>query len=113
MGGRSGGGASAFRLFAGPLDPVDSAGLSSTMLMRVRILLFASYRDLTGANQVELDLPVEATARVAIARLRDRGTAFARIPAEPAVAVNLEYASLDVRLADGDELALIPPVAGG
>lgn len=81
--------------------------------MRVKVLLFASYRDLTGAGEVDLDLPPSATARVAVSTLRDRGPGFSSLPAEPAVAVNLEYARLDTRLADGDEVALIPPVAGG
>jgi molybdopterin converting factor small subunit len=35
------------------------------------------------------------------------------MPQQPLVAVNLTYASGDHVLADGDEVALIPPVAGG
>jgi molybdopterin converting factor small subunit len=36
-----------------------------------------------------------------------------RLPAAPLVAVNAAYADADHPLADGDEVALIPPVAGG
>ena len=35
------------------------------------------------------------------------------LPEHPVVAVNQEYAELDRPLESGDEVALIPPVAGG
>ncbi|MGQ0813957.1 MAG: MoaD/ThiS family protein [Gemmatimonadota bacterium] len=78
--------------------------------MQVRLLLFASYRDLVGASELTLDLPAGATAQVAVNELR---VSFAEIPARPVVAINLEYSSLDELLSEGDELALLPPVAGG
>lgn len=81
--------------------------------MTVRTLLFAAYRDLAGTDEVALDLPAGATARDLVARLRAQGGAWERLPSAPAVAVNLEYASLDTPLREGDEVALIPPVSGG
>lgn len=81
--------------------------------MTVRTLLFAAYRDLAGTDEVALDLPAGATARDLVARLRAQGGAWERLPSAPAVAVNLEYASLDTPLREGDEVALIPPVGGG
>jgi len=82
-------------------------------MIRVRVLLFAVYRDLAGTAEVDVEVPFEATARTAVDRLRALNDRFARLPAEPAVAVNLEYTGLDASLNDGDELALLPPVAGG
>lgn len=81
--------------------------------MRIRVLLFALYRDMAGMPELELDLPLQATARDAVAALRERGGGFGRLPGAPSIAVNEEYADLDTPLTDGDELALIPPVAGG
>jgi molybdopterin synthase catalytic subunit len=81
--------------------------------MQVRYLLFALYRDFAGVEELTLELPQGATAQDAVATLRARGTGFARIPAQPVVAINREYADLDATLADKDELALLPPVAGG
>jgi molybdopterin converting factor subunit 1 len=81
--------------------------------MRVNFLLFASYRDLVGVPRGEIDLPSGATAASAVAALRSRGGAWSTLPDRPVVAVNAEYAKLDRALADGDELALLPPVAGG
>ena len=81
--------------------------------MRVRLLLFASYRDLAGRDELVLDLPHDANADDAVRALRARGGPLTRIPERPVIAVNQTYAHLDTRLADGDEVALLPPVAGG
>ena len=81
--------------------------------MQIRYLLFASYRDLVGTPGGSLELPAEATAGTAVAALRARGAPWSALPDRPVVAVNAEYAKLERPLADGDELALLPPVAGG
>jgi molybdopterin synthase catalytic subunit len=81
--------------------------------MRVRLIFFALYRDLAGRDVLDLEVPADANAATAIDTLREGGGGFARIPARPVIAVNQVYASLDTRLAEGDELALLPPVAGG
>ena len=78
--------------------------------MRISVLLFAQYRDAAGASELYLELPFGATALEAVAQVRERA---ARIPERPVVAVNQEYASLEQCLSEGDELALLPPVAGG
>lgn len=80
--------------------------------MRIRTLLFATYRDLAGTDSLELELPAGATAGDLVARLRSR-SGLDRLPAEPALAVNQVYAPLSTGLSDGDEVALLPPVAGG
>jgi molybdopterin converting factor subunit 1 len=81
--------------------------------MTIRTLLFASYRDLAGTDEIEVELPAGATAHDLIALLRESGGEWQRLPTAPAIAVNLEYAPLSTRLQDGDEVALIPPVSGG
>jgi molybdopterin converting factor subunit 1 len=81
--------------------------------MTIRTLFFASYRDLAGTDELTLELPSGATARDLVESLRDSGAAWQRLPASPAVAVNLEYVPLTTPLRDGDEVALIPPVSGG
>jgi molybdopterin converting factor small subunit len=78
--------------------------------MKVRLLLFATYRDFAGAGELMLELPYGAKARDAVAQLRVQAP---RIPERPVIAINQEYSSLDEMLRDGDELALLPPVAGG
>jgi molybdopterin converting factor small subunit len=80
--------------------------------MRVRTLFFAIYRDMAGTGEIEVDLDPDATAADLISRLRAE-PGLDRLPADPAVAINQEYAPLWTTLADGDEVALLPPVAGG
>ena len=81
--------------------------------MRIRFLLFALYRDLAGAAELELDVRDGSDAGAAVAALRLHNLRLAALPPRPVIAINREYASLDARLREGDELALLPPVAGG
>jgi molybdopterin converting factor small subunit len=80
--------------------------------MTITALLFAAYAEALGRSQVDLALQPGATVADALASLR----AFPggdRLPPSPLVAVNLTYATADQALRAGDELAVIPPVAGG
>lgn len=81
--------------------------------MKVRALFFASYREIMGGGDFDVDLPDGATVSDLIAVLRERDDGVARLPSDPAVAVNRSYCASDAVLADGDEVAVIPPVAGG
>lgn len=83
------------------------------MTISVRTRFFAAYRDLVGAPEVSVELREGATVGDLVAELRRRGHPFDALPSEPAVAVNLSYAPLTERLGGGDEVAFIPPVAGG
>lgn len=80
--------------------------------MTVTVLLFASYADALGAPSVEVDLHPGATVRDLIARVRHLA-GDERLPPSPLVAVNELYAGADLVIEAGDEVALIPPVAGG
>jgi molybdopterin converting factor small subunit len=80
--------------------------------MKISILLLGQYRLAAPANEFELEVPSGATAEAAITLVRNGGNG-AIIPARPVVAVNHIHVPLDQVLHDGDELALLPPVAGG
>lgn len=80
--------------------------------MRVRTLLFAIYRDMAATDELDIELPVGATAADLVLHLRAL-PGLDRLPTEPALAVNHTYAPLSTPLSDGDEVALLPPVAGG
>ncbi len=80
--------------------------------MSVTVLLFASYADALGASRLALDLPRGATVSDVLADLRRRPGAD-RLPPGPLVAVNQRYARGDTPVHAGDEVAVIPPVAGG
>ena len=79
--------------------------------VEVKALLFASYADAFGASEVPLLLAHGSTVADAVAALRSRSPSA--IPERPLVAVNERYASYHDTLKAGDEVAVIPPVAGG
>ena len=80
--------------------------------MSIDVLLFASYADSAGAPCVRVELPAEPTVADLVSALR-RHPGLGHLPNRPLVAVNHRYARPEVVLASGDEVALIPPVAGG
>ena len=80
--------------------------------MNVRLRLFASYREAAGVSEITLELPDGATVDDAIAAARGRH-ALPRDDGALVTARNREYVARDTTLAEGDELALIPPVSGG
>jgi molybdopterin converting factor small subunit len=81
--------------------------------MRVRARLFAIQRELAGTREVALDLPADATIEDAWAALVGQFPVLAPGRSSVRFARNGVYADLRDRLADGDELACIPPVSGG
>ena len=81
--------------------------------MTIHILFFAAYREFLGQGDLTLQLPEGATVEDLLRILRDRGGGFTMLPTNPVVAVNREFAPLERELEDGDEVAFVPPVAGG
>ena len=80
--------------------------------MTVTALLFASYAEALGSDRVEHTLSGDTTVRDVVEQLRAM-PGGASLPPTPLVAVNLTYAGADQRVESGDEVAIIPPVAGG
>ena len=76
--------------------------------MSVRLRTFARYRGLLGFEHLDLPLPEPPT----LARLLD-DPRLAALPQDALLAVNQTFASREARLAEGDEVALMPPVSGG
>lgn len=84
----------------------------SSRVIRVKSLFFATYRDILGIDEEEVELPKGASVGDLVEVIRAR-PGCDDFPVAPAVAINREYARLDQSLHDGDEVAFIPPVAGG
>lgn len=80
--------------------------------MTVTVLLFASYAEKLGTSRVELTLPEGATVANVMRALAELPGA-AGLPPSPLVAVNFAYAPASAVISPGDEVAVIPPVAGG
>ncbi len=80
--------------------------------MRVLVRLFASYREAAGVGQIDLELPPGAKVKDAIAEIVKEHPLIAE-GRQVVIARNHDYVTADEPLADGDEVALIPPVSGG
>jgi molybdopterin converting factor subunit 1 len=81
--------------------------------MDLDVLFFASYRDLTGTGSLRVQMEPGATVGELLEAVRGRGDGFAALPERPAVAVNHQVVPHGHTLFPGDEVALLPPVAGG
>ncbi len=82
--------------------------------MTLKVRLFAMLRERAGQETIELELPGEATVSDLISILKERediGELVERMPV--LIARNRDYVDEHEQLAEGDELALIPPVSGG
>jgi len=80
----------------------------------VLVLFFAAARDATGTAEISLDavpegFTVRALSELLAARYPDLGARMRSVR----FAVNSEYARADDPVRPGDEVAVIPPVAGG
>lgn len=78
-------------------------------MQKVKVLYFASLRELIGTPEVSLEVlaPVDAAAIWKLA------TPTVTLPEASLVAINQAYASLDSIVEPGDEVAFFPPVTGG
>ncbi len=80
--------------------------------MEVRVLLFASYADAFGASNVAVTLREGSTVKELLTKVKEMAVGHS-LPPAPLVAINQEYAAPGDIVRAGDEVALIPPVAGG
>jgi len=86
--------------------------VAATTDITVRVLLFASYAETIGRETLEVTLPEAATVADVVSRIR-RLPGGAALPPKPLCARNLAHAGQDDRVAAGDEIAILPPMAGG
>ena len=83
------------------------------MTAAVKLLAFAGARDVIGDHEVRFEFGTAATVGELMDAICERFPALQPHRGSVRLAVNGCYASDDDPVADGDEVALIPPVAGG
>jgi molybdopterin converting factor subunit 1 len=81
--------------------------------MRVRVRLFGGLAERAGSPEDLIELPHAATAGDVVRAIEERYPAVAEILSRAQVAVNLEVVPAERRLRPEDEVAVLPPVAGG
>jgi len=81
----------------------------------IRVRLFAALRELAGASELAVSgRSVGAVVDAVIAAVPpDHAERFAQITAVSSFVVNGERATREVAVAEGDEVAILPPVSGG
>lgn len=81
--------------------------------MNIKVLFFASCRDLIGTGEREMTLPDGATVTDLISKLASEQARFTDMAPSLMISINQEYVERDAELQDGNEIAFIPPVSGG
>lgn len=81
--------------------------------MRVRLLSFGPWRDRLPQGGIWRDAPGDGSVAELLAALRAEGQFDGEALRSAAIAVNQEYVRPCYLLADGDEVAILPPVSGG
>jgi molybdopterin converting factor small subunit len=79
----------------------------------VKMLAFAGARDVLGTGEIDLSLDEPCTAAELLAKVCRRFPALEPYRRSIRVAINGIYAEPSDLVTYGDEVALIPPVAGG
>jgi MoaE-MoaD fusion protein len=81
--------------------------------VNVEVLYFAILRERVRRERESFDLPAGADVRTARRAVAERHPGIAALLPQVQTAVNRVRANDDTPLAEGDEVALLPPVAGG
>ena len=79
--------------------------------MKVKVRLFATYREKVGRGELEMEVEEGATIGALAQRLEKD---FTQLRLRPLIAaLNSQYVEPDALLREGDEVAFLPPMSGG
>ncbi|MDP2953472.1 MAG: molybdopterin converting factor subunit 1 [Chloroflexota bacterium] len=79
--------------------------------MKVKVRLFATYREKVGRGELEMEVEEGATIGTVAQRLEKD---FPQLRLRPLIAaLNSQYVEPDALLREGDEVAFLPPMSGG
>jgi molybdopterin synthase catalytic subunit len=77
------------------------------------VQFFARYAELVGTESTTVTLGAPATVAHVLGVVRSQFPGARRLPDRPLCALNLAQVDLSTPVSSGDQLALLPPVAGG
>ena len=81
--------------------------------MRVNVRLFARLRDIAGTSEIEQQVEEGATVQAVWNGLLNEFPDLKNYQSSISTAVNAEYSRMDALVGEDDEVAFLPPVAGG
>jgi len=81
--------------------------------MKVRVKLFAVARQRVGRDEVEIELPAQATVRQLRGALVEQYPPLADVVPHARFAIDSDYAADSAAVPAAAEIAIIPPVSGG
>jgi molybdopterin synthase catalytic subunit len=81
--------------------------------MKIRVRLWGGLTEAAGFTEDVLDVGDGATVADVVAMLEARAPRLERYRPAIRIAVNADITGIDTPLSDGDDLSLLPPVAGG
>jgi molybdopterin converting factor subunit 1 len=81
--------------------------------IRIKVLYFGQAREAAGTHGEDFSLPRASSVKTLVDRSMETHERLKKISDAMRFAVNEEFAGKDVRLADGDVVAFLPPIAGG
>ena len=82
-------------------------------MSKVSVRFFARYAELAGCSWSAVNLETPATVADVISRVREVFPGTQAMPPRPLAALNQRHVKLDAIVNEGDEVALLPPFAGG
>jgi molybdopterin synthase catalytic subunit len=80
---------------------------------QIKVLFFATLKEVAGSTQTVIELPEKATVADLKIHLTERIPNIKDALPNAVVSVNQDYAEDDVVIPDGAEIAIFPPVSGG
>ncbi|HSV61896.1 MAG TPA: MoaD/ThiS family protein [Chthoniobacterales bacterium] len=81
--------------------------------MKVHVQFFSRLRDLAGASEMDLEVPVEATVGDLLEKLYSTTPSLRAWDKSILVAIGVEFVSRDYVLKADDHISIMPPVQGG
>jgi len=81
--------------------------------VRIRVLFFGVLRDVVGVREDSLDVPEGGRLETVFEHYAARFPKLREMAASTVLALNQQFSSPSAPLAEGDEVAFLPPVSGG
>jgi len=81
--------------------------------MNVRVQFYAQLRDLTGASELDVDLPDKATVGDLLTKIYEKVPTLRSRDKSILIGASVEFVDRNYELKPGEEISIMPPVQGG